>query len=187
MSIFWNTLNLCLQQIKAIVLIHTYHPLWKFESKKTHLYWSHNRTQTTCFSFWVKYWAEVFHLERHYAQHPKLWTGFNEATTHFLDLRKGKENPCGKSPLENLLGLRFHVSFDIVFQQYEPKLAQVTTALFISLKKKWTVKLYPNVKKSRSIFKEQDVCAPKLGRGVCFAGPADNLSRGKSAQSHRVC
>lgn len=32
-----HSLNLCLQQIKAIVLIHSYHPLWKFDSKK-HIY-----------------------------------------------------------------------------------------------------------------------------------------------------
>lgn len=45
-----HTLNLCLQQIKAMALIHTYHPLWKWDSKKTYLHWSRNRTQTTCFS-----------------------------------------------------------------------------------------------------------------------------------------
>lgn len=53
--------------------------------------------------------------------------------------------------------------------------------------KKLTVKLYFNLKQSTSIFKEQDVCVLKLECGVCFAGPADNLSRDKSAQSHRVC
>lgn len=63
----------------------------------------------------------------------------------------------GKSLLETLLGLRFHVSFDIVFQQYEPKLAPVTSALFIPLKKKLTVKLYSNVKRSNSINKEQNL------------------------------
>lgn len=50
-----------------------------------------------------------------------------------------------------------------------------------------TFKLHSNVKQSKSIFKEQDVCALKLERAACFAGPAHNLSRSKSVTSRRVC
>lgn len=64
--------------------------------------------------------------------------------------------------LENLQGLKFHVSFDIVFQECEPKLAPVTTALFICLKKKHTVKRHPDVEQSKSKFKQQNVSALKL-------------------------
>lgn len=66
-----HTLNLCLQQIKAIVLIHSYHPLWKFDSKK-HIYTDPTTEQHVSAGEWsislkCFIWNDIMHNIQNYA------------------------------------------------------------------------------------------------------------------------